>query len=76
MIPISNGSLLLVVLWKHINIAVDAPGLSIDFIITDGEVHDCKISPEFLAQLPAVDYTIADKDYNKEELHEIIKQKS
>ena len=38
--------------------ASDAYGLPIDFIITGGEVHDCKIAPEFIAQLPFANYTI------------------
>jgi len=59
-----------------IHLAADACGLPIDFVITGGEVHDCKVAPEFLAQLPAADYTIADKGYDKEELREMIKQKA
>ena len=48
--------------------AADAYGLPIDFMITGGEVHDCKVAPEFVAQLPPTDYTIADKGYDKEAL--------
>lgn len=59
-----------------IHMAADAHGLPIDFVITGGEVHDCKIAAEFIAQLPDADYTIADKGYDKEELREIIRQKS
>jgi len=58
-----------------IHMAADAYGLPIDFIITGGEVHDCKVAPEFVAQLPRTDYTIADKGYDKEELRELIKEK-
>ena len=43
--------------------------------MTKGEVHDCKIAPEFVEQLPKADYIIADKGYDKEELREIIKKK-
>ena len=35
-----------------IHMAVDAHGLPIDFEITGGEVHDCKIAPEFIEKLP------------------------
>ena len=35
-----------------IHMAADAYGLPIDFIITGGELHDCKAAPEFIAQLP------------------------
>jgi transposase len=58
-----------------IHMAADAHGLPIDFIITGGEVHDCKVAPEFIAQLPCADYTIADKGYDSEELREIIRKK-
>jgi len=58
-----------------IHLAADAYGLPIDFMVTGGEVHDCKMAPEFIAQLPPADYTIADKGYDKEALRELIKQK-
>ncbi len=58
-----------------IHMASDAYGLPIDFIITGGEVHDCKVAPQFIAQLPSAEYTIADKGYDKEELRRIIRQK-
>ena len=56
--------------------AADAHGLPIDFIITGGEVHDCKVASEFIGQLPTADYTIADKGYDKEALRERVKQKT
>ena len=59
-----------------IHMASDAYGLPIDFIITGGEVHDCKIAPEFIAQLPSANYTIADKGYDSEDLRKIICAKS
>jgi len=59
-----------------IHMAVDAHGLPIDFEITGGEVHDCKIAPEFFTKLPRADYMIADKGYDSEELREIIREKS
>ncbi len=31
--------------------AIDAYGLPIQFDMTGGQVHDCKIAPEFIAQL-------------------------
>lgn len=34
-----------------IHMAVDACGFPIDFMITGGQVHDCKVAPEFIAQL-------------------------
>ncbi len=33
-----------------IRMATDAHGLPVDFIITGGEVHDCKIAPELITQ--------------------------
>ena len=59
-----------------IHMAVDACGYPIDFEITGGEVHDCKVAPEFFARLPDADYMIADKGYDSEELREIIRGKS
>jgi len=59
-----------------IHLAADAHGLPIDFVITGGEVHDCKVAPEFIAQLPSAAYTIADKGYDSEELRELIREKS
>jgi len=58
-----------------IHMAVDAYGLPIDFEITGGEVHDCKIAPEFIAKLPKADFTIADKGYDSEEVREVIRNK-
>jgi transposase len=59
-----------------IHMAVDSHGLPIEFEITGGEVHDCKVAPDFIAKLPTADYTIADKGYDSEELRELIRQKS
>lgn len=59
-----------------IHMAVDGYGLPIEFEITGGEVHDCKIAPELIEKLPASDYVIADKGYDSEELREIIRNKS
>lgn len=58
-----------------IHLAVDAYGLPIDFEITGGEVHDCKVALEFFAKLPDADYMIADKGYDSEELREIVRAK-
>lgn len=58
-----------------IHMAADAYGLPIEFMITGGEVHDCKVAPEFIAQLPFANYTIADKGYDKEVLRDLIKEK-
>src|SRR3989338_11130717 len=58
-----------------IHLATDAYGLPIDFEITGGEVHDCKIAPEFFAKLPHADYMIADKGYDSEELRQIVRDK-
>ena len=56
--------------------ASDAYGLPIDFIIMGGEVHDCKIAPEFIAQLSFANYTIADKGYDSADLRKMICAKS
>lgn len=59
-----------------IHLAVDACGLPIDFEVTGGEIHDCKVAPEFIEKLPISDFTIADKGYDSEELRELIHKKS
>ncbi|EHL31055.1 ISSod6 transposase, IS1301 [Legionella drancourtii LLAP12] len=59
-----------------IHMAVDAHGLPIDFEITGGEVHDCKVAPEFIEKLPAADFTVADKGYDSEEVRDTIRKKS
>jgi len=59
-----------------IHMAVDAFGLPISFILTGGEVHDCKVAPEFVATLPPSSYKIFDKGYDSEALHEQIRDES
>lgn len=59
-----------------IHMTVDAFGLPIDFEITGGEVHDCKVAPEFIEKLPNADFTIADKGYDSEDVRAIIRGKS
>lgn len=59
-----------------IHLAADGHGLPIDFIITGGEVQECKVALEFIAHLPLADYVIADKGYDKEDLREMLRQKS
>ena len=59
-----------------IHIATDAHGLPIHFEITGGEVHDCKVAPEFFAKLPDADYMIADKGYDSEEVRDVARAKS
>ena len=59
-----------------IHMAVDACGFPIAFQLTGGEVHDAKVAPEFIKNLPVADYTIADRGYDSEEIREQIKQKS
>jgi transposase len=58
-----------------IHMATDAYGLPIDFEITGGEVHDCKVAPEFFAKLPDAGHMIADKGYDSEELRDIVRAK-
>lgn len=56
-----------------IHMAVDGFSLPIGFILTGGEVHDCKAAPEFVASLPQSAYKIFDKGYDSEELREQIR---
>ena len=59
-----------------IHMAVDAYGLPVGFILTGGEVHDCKAAPELLGVLPHAEYVVADKGYDSEELRELIRKQS
>lgn len=59
-----------------IHMAADAYGLPIEFEITGGEVHDCRIAPTLIKNLPMSDFVIADKGYDSEVLRKIIQEKS
>ncbi len=50
--------------------AVDACGFLIAFQLTGGDVHDAKAAPDLIKTLLIVDYTIADKGYDSEEIRE------
>ena len=56
-----------------IHLAVDAHGMPIEFEITGGQVHDCKLAPDFIAKLPTAEWLIADKGYDSEALRTQIK---
>lgn len=58
-----------------IHMAVDGFGLPIEFEITGGDVHDCKVAPELIEKLPVAMYTIADKGYDSDELRMFIRNK-
>ena len=55
--------------------AVDAFGLPIEFMLTGGEVHDCKAAPELINNMQLAEYTIADKGYDSEKIRELIQEK-
>ena len=59
-----------------IHMAVDSYGLPIHFKLTGGEVHDSKVAPELIAELPVSEYVIADKGYDSESIREAIREKS
>jgi transposase len=48
--------------------AVDSFGLPIHFEITGGQVHDCKIAPQLVAELKDVEFIVGDKGYDSESL--------
>lgn len=58
-----------------IHMAVDAFGLPVSFMITGGQVHDCKVAPALIEALPRSEYVIADKGYDSEALRAQIKEK-
>jgi transposase len=49
---------------SKIHMVVDSYGLPIEFEITEGQVHDCKIAPEVVSRLTSFDYLVADKGYD------------
>lgn len=53
---------------------VDSYGLPIEFEITEGQVHDCKIAPEVVSRLTSFDYLVADKGYDSEVLRDQIRE--
>lgn len=59
-----------------IHMAVDGFGLPLEFELTAGEVHDCKVAPELIKKLPISEYIIADKGYDSEEIRALIREKS
>jgi len=59
-----------------IHMAVESNGMPIEFEITGGEVHECKIAADFIAALPPSDYIVADMGYDSEEVRNSIRRKS
>ena len=60
---------------SKIHMVVDAFGSPIRFIITGGEVHDCKVAPQLIQKKEEkADFTIADKGYDSEALPEKIRE--
>tara|TARA_R110002072_G_scaffold296553_1_gene468533 strand:+ start:33502 stop:33819 length:318 start_codon:yes stop_codon:yes gene_type:complete len=57
---------------SKIHMGVDAFGLPIKFEITGGQIHDSTAADSILEEIPAADYIIADKGYDKESLREAI----
>ena len=56
--------------------AVDAFGLPIEFMLTGGEVHDAQAAPVLIGKHPYIDYIVADKGYDREELRSQIRDRS
>ena len=48
---------------SKIHLAVDSFGLPFYFEVTGGQVHDCKVAPELVANISGVEWVIADKDF-------------
>ncbi len=60
---------------SKIHMVVDAFGLPIKFEITGGQIHDSTAADSIIKEMPAADFIIADKGYDKEALREIIREK-
>lgn len=61
---------------SKIHLAVDRYGLSIELIITGGEVHDSKAVNELIELLPQGDFIVADKSYDSEAIRETIEKRN
>ena len=61
---------------SKIHLAVDSFGWPIHFKVTGGEVHDCKIAPSFIKELPISKYLIGDKGYDSEDLRQQIRSQN
>lgn len=59
-----------------IHMVAESNGMPIEFEITGGQVHDCKIAPELIALLPHSDYKIADKAYDNKEIRQQIHEQN
>ena len=57
-----------------IHLVVDAFGLPTRFVVTGGQVHDCKVAAELIEGLPDVELIVADRGYDSEALRKQIKQ--
>lgn len=57
-----------------IHLAVDAHVLPVEFILTGGDVNDCTMAPDLIAQLASAEAIVADKGYDSERLREQIEQ--
>ncbi|MBK8971205.1 MAG: IS5 family transposase [Hahellaceae bacterium] len=60
---------------SKIHMVVDAFGLPIKFEVTGGQIHDSTAADAIIEEIPAADFVIADKGYDKESLREIIRSK-
>ena len=55
-----------------IHMVVESDGLPLGFELTGGEVHDVKVAPELLLNVPAAGYMIADRGYDSEKIRALI----
>lgn len=59
---------------SKIHMVVDSFGLPIEFEITGGQVHDCRVAPEIVSKLSSFDYLVADKGYDSEPLRDQVRE--
>ena len=57
-----------------IYLAYDSYGLTIELEITGGQVHEVKIAPDLIENLPHLKNFIVDKSFDSEELRKIISE--
>ena len=62
-------------LTTKIHMSVDSCGFPLHFKITGGEVHDSKLAPELIEEMPVTEYVVGDKGYDSEAIRKQIEKR-
>ena len=55
--------------------SVDSCGFPLHFKITGGEVHDSKLAPELIEEMPVTEYVVGDKGYDSQAIRKQIEKR-